>query len=90
MNTNRASASTKLMSDAGGLSSSWIAPLDSVYCTGSTDSQLDDQDEHEQRDRQRQHERRDLHADRGLDLVAHLDGDALPRTTAHRRARRSR
>ena len=41
MNTNSASASTKLMSDAGGLSSSWIAPLESVYCTGSTESQLE-------------------------------------------------
>ena len=36
-----------------------------------------DQDEAEQRDRQRQHERGDLHADRALDLVAHLDGDRL-------------
>ena len=37
----RASARTKLISDAGGLSSSWIAPLESVYCTGSIESQLE-------------------------------------------------
>src|SRR6202158_6543666 len=29
------------MSDAGGLSSSVVCPLESVYCTGRTDSQLD-------------------------------------------------
>ncbi len=40
MKTNSASASTKLMSDAGGLISSCIAPLESVYCTGSTESQF--------------------------------------------------
>ena len=28
------------MSDAGGFSNSCIAPLESVYCTGSTESQL--------------------------------------------------
>src|SRR3954469_14064213 len=40
MNTNRDSASTKLMSDAGGFSSSWMAPEESVYCTGKIESQL--------------------------------------------------
>src|SRR5262245_35090970 len=40
MNTNSASASTKLISDAGGFSSSCVAPVESVYCTGSTDSQF--------------------------------------------------
>ena len=28
------------MSEAGGLSSSWVAPSESAYCTGSTDSQF--------------------------------------------------
>ena len=37
-----------------------------------------DQDEDEQGHRQRQHERGDLHADRSLDLAAHLGGDGLP------------
>ena len=36
-----------------------------------------DQDEHEDRHRERQHERRDPHADRALDLIAHLDRDRL-------------
>src|SRR5215467_1365978 len=40
MNTNRASANTKLMSLAGGFSNSWVAPSEVVYCTGSTDSQF--------------------------------------------------
>src|SRR3984885_3305979 len=42
MNTNRAKASTKLMSDAGGANNSFGDPPGlSVYCTGSTDSQFE-------------------------------------------------
>ena len=65
------------MSEAGGCNNSWVSPSDVWYCTGSTDSQFDDQDEDEQRHRERQHERRDPHADRRLDLIAHLHGDGL-------------
>ncbi len=41
MNTNSASASTKLMSDAGGFSSSWVPPSAVPYCTGSTAIQFE-------------------------------------------------
>ena len=65
------------MSEAGGLSSSWVLPSCRVLHRQHRQP-VRDQDEHEQRDGKRQHERRDLHADRGLDLVAQLDGDGFP------------
>ena len=66
------------MSDAGGLISSWIAPSLDRVLHGQHREPVGDEDEHEQRDRQRKDERRDLHADRGLDLVAQLNRDRLP------------
>ena len=46
--------------------------------SGRTASQLEIRMKTKMRDGERQHERRDLHADRALDLLAHLDGQRLP------------